>query len=506
MGATVPLVWAFAASVALAHGAASAEKTVANDLARIKSLNPALHSVIVLNPHALADARKVDAERKAGHVHGPLHGAPILIKDNIESDDGTATTAGSPALKDNISHRDAPLVARLKAAGAVILGKTNLSEWANIRSSHSISGWSAVGGLVRNPYALDRSACGSSAGSAAAVAAGLASAAIGTETDGSITCPASMNGVVGLKPTLGLVSRTYVVPISHSQDTPGPMARSVEEAAAVLTAIAGSDPLDPATAEADKRKIDYVAALSKDALRGKRVGVLRPDYAARPDLAPLYAAALEHLKLAGATLMEVTLPSTPKLAAQEHFVLRTELKADLNAYLASTPPAVKTRSLAGLIAFDNAQPREMTLFGQDSFEEAQATKGPDDPAYRAALADSRKTAREALDTALERDHLDALVAPTSGPAWRVDVVDGDHFPGSFSTLPAVSGYPHLTVPMGQVRGMPVGLSFVGPAWSDGRLLAFGYAFQETGMRFIPPTFRTSVEDDPDVRGALTPRP
>ena len=487
----------------------TSETRVERALARIATLDragPALHAVIALNPHALADARAFDAERKAGRLRGALHGAPILLKDNIESADGAATTAGSLALKGNIAHRDAPLVARLKAAGAVILGKTNLSEWANIRSSHSVSGWSAVGGLVKNPYALDRSACGSSAGSAVAVAAGMATAAIGTETDGSITCPASMNGLVGLKPTLGLVSRTNVVPISHSQDTPGPMARSVEEAAAVLTAIAGSDPKDPATAEADAHKADYAAALRKEALNGARIGVLRPGFSTEHGVGALYEAALARLRAAGATLVEIDLPPTPKLSAQEHMVLITELKADMNVYLAAAPPGVKTRSLADLIAFDQQSAREASLFGQDTFEQAQATKGLDDPAYKAALAGSRSTARETLDAALRNQHLDALVSPTTGPAWRVDLVDGDHFPGSFSTLPAVAGYPHLTVPMGQVRGMPVGLSFVGPAWSDGRLLGFGYAFQETGVRFTPPTFRASVEDDAAVRVAIKPRP
>jgi amidase len=464
---------------------------------------PSLHAVIALNPHALDDARRLDAERKAGHVRGPLHGVPILIKDNIESDDGTATTGGSLALKDNLTRRDAPLVARLKAAGAVILGKTNLSEWANMRSSHSISGWSAVGGLVRNPYALDRSACGSSAGSAAAVAAGLGAAAIGTETDGSITCPASMNGIVGIKPTVGLVSRTYVVPISHNQDTPGPMARSVEDAAAVLSVIAGSDPNDPATAEADAHKTDYAAALSKDALKGARIGVLRPGFATERGVGPVYEAAVARLRTAGAILIEVDLPLTPKLSAQEHMVLITDLKTDLNAYLAATPLSVQARSLAELIAFNTA-PRETVLFGQDTFEQAQATDGPDDPAYKTALEISRSTARSALDTGLNAQHLDALVSPTTGPAWRIDTVDGDHFPGSFSTLPAVAGYPHLTVPMGQVSGMPVGLSFVGPAWSEARLLALGYAFQETGPGFTPPTFRASVEDSQALQEAFNP--
>jgi amidase len=494
-----------AASVDLAAGKTTSEALVKRYFARIEAIDSVTNSIIALNPHALADARRLDAERKAGHLRGPLHGVPILLKDNIETDDGTATTAGSLALKDNVTHRDAPVAARLKAAGAVILGKTNLSEWANIRSSRSVSGWSAIGGLVKNPYALDRSSCGSSAGSGAAAAASLAAATVGTETDGSITCPSAINGVVGIKPTVGLVSRTHVVPISHSQDTAGPMARSVEDVAALLTAMAGSDPLDPATAEADAHKTDYLAGLSKDALKGKRIGVLHPDHAGGK-IAPLYAAALEKLKAAGAVLVDVALPKRdPKLGAQEFTVLITELKADLNAYLASTDPTkVKTRTLADLIAFNKATPRETLLFGQETFEQAQMTKGLDDPDYKAALEGSRSAASAVLDETMADNKVEALIAPTTGPAWQIDLVGDDHYSGSMSTLPAVSGYPHLTVPMGQVKGMPVGLSFIGPAWSEARLLAFGYAFQEQGIRFTSPTYRPSVESDPEAQAAFSP--
>jgi amidase len=486
-----------AAQARMSSGKITSEKLVKLFRDRIEILDrsgPQLNAIIALNPHALADARKLDAERKAGHVRGPLHGVPILLKDNIESWDDTATTAGSLALKDNVPARDAPLVRRLTDAGAVILGKTNLSEWANIRSNHSISGWSGVGGLVKNPYALNRSPCGSSAGSGAAAAASLAAGTVGTETDGSITCPSSMNGVVGIKPTVGLVSRTYVIPISHSQDTAGPMTRSVEDAAAMLTAMAGSDPLDPATKDADAHKTDYLKALSKDALRGKRIGVLHPDYAGGK-IAPVYAAALDKLKAAGAVLVDVTMPKEdPKLGAQEFTVLMTELKADLNAYLASTDPRrVKTRTLADLIAFDKATPRETVLFGQEEFELAEKTKGLDDPDYKAARQQSRDAARAILDNALTDNKVEALVAPTTLPAWLIDMVGADRDYGSQSTLPAVSGYPHLTVPMGQVAGMPVGLSFIGPAWSEARLLGFGYAFQEQGARFIPPTYAPSIE-------------
>jgi amidase len=489
---------------AMDKGALSSEALTRRYLERIRAIDrTTVNAVIALNPHALADARKLDSERRAGHVRGPLHGVPILLKDNIESADDTATTAGSLALKDNVPARDAPLVKRLTDAGAVILGKTNLSEWANIRSIHSISGWSGVGGLTRNPYALDRTACGSSSGSGAAVAASLAAAAVGTETDGSVTCPSSSNGVVGLKPTVGLVSRTYVVPISHSQDTPGPMARSVEDVAAMLTALAGSDPKDAATAEADKHKTDYLAGLTPGALAGKKIGVVRPGYAGGTAMAALYEAALARLKAAGATLVEVKLERTPTVSDDEFLVLTTELKADLNAYLASTDPRrVKTRTLADVIAFNKATPRETLLFDQEIFDQAESTKGLDDPAYLKALDASRTVARGALDKALSG--VEAVVMPTMGPAWKIDAIGGDRGSGSASGLPAVAGYPHLTVPMGQVRGMPVGLSFIGPAWSEARLLAFGYAFQEQGARFTPPTYRPSVEDDKEVGGAFSP--
>ncbi|MFZ3008600.1 MAG: amidase, partial [Phenylobacterium sp.] len=380
----------------MARGTASSESLTKAYLARIAALDrkgPRLNSVIAVNPHALDDARKLDAERRAGQVRGPLHGLPILLKDNIESADGTATTAGSLALAANVTNRDAPLVKRLTDAGAVILGKANLSEWANYRSPRSISGWSAMGGLVRNPYALDRSACGSSAGSGAAVAAGLAVAAIGTETDGSITCPAAMNGVVGLKPTVGLVSRTQIVPISESQDTAGPMTRSVADAAAVLTAMAGSDPADPATAGADQYRTDYLKALDPAALKGARIGVMRATAGHSPQTDAVFEEALTVLKAAGAVLVEVAAPDGKALDDLEDLVLRVEFKAGVNAYLASTSPAqVKTRTLADLIAFNASEPRETVLFGQETFVEAQASPGLDDPAYLKARADARRRA------------------------------------------------------------------------------------------------------------------
>lgn len=456
--------------------------------------NPKLHAVIALNPHALADARALDAEREAGKVRGPLHGVSILLKDNIESADDTATTAGSLALKDNVTGRDAPLVKRLTDAGMVILGKTNLSEWANIRSNHSISGWSAVGGTVRNPYVLDRSACGSSSGSGAAVAAYLAPAAIGTETDGSITCPAAINGLVGLKPTVGLVSRTHIVPISHSQDTAGPMTRTVTDAALVLTAIAGSDPADPATKKADARKTDYAKGLSKDALKGVTLAVARFYTGYSPGTDAVFEQALKDLKAQGATLVDVKTFDEGPIGKAEGVVLYTELKVDLNAYLASTDPAkVKTRTLEGLIAFNEATPKELEWFGQESFQKAQATKGYDDPEYIKAVADGKRLAGpEGIDKILKAAGAVAIVAPTTGPAWTIDPLNGDHYGGSSTTLPAVAGYPHLTVPMGDVGGLPVGLSFIGPAWSEARLLNLGYAYEQATMKRKDPKFLKTI--------------
>jgi amidase len=472
----------------------SAEDATQGYLAQIKARNDVLHAVIALNPHALADAKALDAERKAGKVRGPLHGLPMLLKDNIESADGTATTAGSLALKDNVTNRDAPLVKGLKGAGVVILGKANLSEWANIRSNKSISGWSAMGGTVRNPYALDRSACGSSSGSGAAVAAGLAWAAIGTETDGSITCPAAINGLVGLKPTVGLVSRTHIVPISHSQDTAGPMTTTVEDAAKILTAIAGSDPADVATKDADAHKTDYAKGLSKDALKGVTLAVARFYTGYSPKTDAVFEQALKDLKAQGATLVEVKTFDEGPIGKAEGVVLYTELKVDLAAYLASTDPKkVSSRTLADLIAFNKATPKEFEWFGQESFEKAEKTKGYDDPEYIRALADSKRLAGpEGIDKILKDAGAVAIVAPTTGPAWTIDPLNGDNYGGSSTTLPAVAGYPHLTVPMGDVTGMPVGLSFIGPAWSEKLLLNLGYAYEQATMKRKAPTFRATI--------------
>ncbi|MEH6697266.1 MAG: amidase [Brevundimonas sp.] len=435
-----------------------------------------------------------------------IRGMPILIKDNIETFD-IPTTAGSMALIDNAPGRDAPLVARLRAEGGVILGKANLSEWANIRSSESISGWSAVGGLSRNPYALDRNTCGSSAGSAAAVAAGLAPAAIGTETDGSITCPAAINGIVGFKPTVGLVSRTHIVPISRSQDTAGPMTRTVSDAAVVLTVIAGSDPADPATAEADAHRVDFAAGLDAGALRGQRIGVMRflTGYSTGTDL--VFEENLRALEEAGAILVDITEgPNRGAIGGAEFAVLLTELKVDLNLYLASTDPAqVSTRTLADVIAFNEATPRELALFGQDIFISAEATKGLDDPDYIAARERSfRLAGPEGIDSMMADHDVVVLIAPTTGPAWSIDVVNGDNYLGSASQLAAVAGYPHLTVPMGFVDGLPVGMSFIGGKWQDQQVLSFGYAFEQATQARRDPEFAPSVDRMEAVAPLLRP--
>lgn len=470
-------------------------------LDRIDALDrkgPKLRSVIAINPQALEQARKADRDRRLRIARGPLFGIPVLVKDNIDTAEN-ATTAGSLALRDNFTRRDAPLVARLRAAGAIILGKTNLSEWANIRDGDSISGWSAVGGLVRNPYALDRSACGSSSGTGAAIAASLAAAGVGTETDGSIVCPASMTGLAGLKPTVGAVSRTHVVPISSSQDTAGPMARTVRDAAALFAGMIGSDAADAVTAQADAQRAALTPDWSKASLKGVRIGVVRPEM--RAGLATLYDAQLAVLRAAGAELVDVKLAAPPELRGLEFKLLQMELKSDLAAYLASTPPAVKVRTLADAIAFNKGSPAELAYFGQSIFEMADKTGGTADPAYAKTRDDARRLAAEALDTLLTQNKLAALVAPTTGTAWLSDPVHGDQWSGpSASQLPAVAGYPHLTVPMGLQNGLPAGLSFIGAKWSDGRLLELGHAYEQASRARVKPGYRATVDAGPGIEG------
>jgi amidase len=470
--------------------AASITQSYLDRIAAVDDAGPKLNAVIAVNPNALANAQALDGLRAGGVNRGPLHGIPILVKDNIETADPMPTTAGSLALQDNVANRDSPLVARLRTAGAVILGKTNLSEWANFRSNASTSGWSAVGGQTKNAHVLDRNPCGSSSGSGSAVAAGLAAAAVGTETDGSIVCPSSANGIVGIKPTVGLIPRTHIVPISASQDTAGPMALTVADAALLLTVMAGSDPSDPATREADAYKSDYTQALDHNALSGKRIGVARflAGYHGATDAA--FEQALEEMREAGATLVDIKdFPARRDISQNEFTVLLAEFRSGIDAYLATTPEAVKTRTLADLIAFNDATEAETEFFGQDIFEEAAKAPALTDPAYLKARATSLRLAgREGIDKLLADSQLDAIVAPTGGPAWTTDLVTGDHFLGSASMLAAVSGYPHITVPMGQVRDLPVGLSFFGPAWSEAKLIGMAYAYEQRSQARQAPHF------------------
>ena len=458
-------------------------------IAVVDDAGPMLNAVLAITPDALTEAQARDAALASGAAPGPLHGVPILLKDNIEAAGPMATTAGSLALQDNVTGRDSPLAARLRAAGAVILGKTNLSEWANFRSNNSTSGWSGVGGQTRNPHVLDRNPCGSSSGSGSAMAAGLAAGTIGTETDGSIVCPASANGIVGLKPTVGLVPRTFIVPISATQDTAGPMTLSVSDAALMLTVIAGSDASDPATAEADARKQDYTQALDANALQGKRIGVARflAGYHGPTDAA--FEQALAELKEAGAELVDIAeFPTRGQISGAEFAILLAEFKDGLNAYLASTPAdKVKTRSLDDLIAFNAATPAELEFFNQDLLEEAAKAPALTEKSYIDAKATAARLAgKEGIDRLLAGQNIIAIVAPTGGPAWTTDLVTGDHFLGSASALAAVAGYPHITVPMGDVRDLPVGLSFFGPAWSESTLIGLAYAYeQRTKARKTP---------------------
>jgi amidase len=493
---------ALAIAAASAAGAAPpAETNTRIALERIARIDPQLHSVIAVDPTAIDQARRVDS----GNIRGPLAGQPVLIKDNIEVAGAIPTTAGSLALANNVTNRDAPLVTRLRSAGAVILGKTNLSEWANIRANNSISGWSAIGGQTHNPWALDRNPCGSSSGSGAAVAAGLVRLAIGTETDGSVTCPAAINGIVGLKPTVGLVSRTHIVPISHSQDTAGPMTASVREAAELLSAIAGSDPADPATAEADRRKRDYAASLDANSLRGKRIGVMR--FAAGFGTDAAFDTALAILRERSATLVEIKKFDDKAIGDNELTVLLTELKADLAKYLKGSPAPIPVRTLADAIAFNKAHmSEEMTLFGQATFEKAEKTKGLADPAYlRARRISFQAAGPNGIDRLLKANNVIALVGPTMPPAWKIDAVNGDQISGGGAgSLAAVAGYPHLTVPMGLVKGLPVGLSFIGPKWSEALLLSLGYAYEQARGPFPAPKFYRAIEDSPDIAPHLEP--
>ncbi|MDX1740442.1 MAG: amidase, partial [Rhodothermales bacterium] len=442
---------------------------------------PELQSVLVFNTNALEEARALDAKRAGGEIVGPLHGIPILLKDNIESLDNMPTTAGALALRDNITGRDSPLVAGLRAAGAIILGKTNLSQWANFRSRDSMSGWSALGGQVRNPHMLDRNPCGSSSGSGVAVAASLAAGAVGTETNGSIICPSNVNGIVGFKPTVGLVSQEYIVPISSSQDTAGPMTKSVTGSAMMLNAMATGP-----------QKTDYVAALDSTSLNGARIGVMRFAEGSNADIKKLFDAALAELESAGAVLVEIAdfSPSTDDFWDKAYDVLKYEFKTTLDAYLADTPPEVPTRSLDELIAFNNENAAvELALFDQSIFDESAETAGVDDPGYAPARdAVQQATRQDGIDALLASYDVDVLVSPSGPVASRIDPVNGDVWPewAGGGYLAAIAGYPHVTVPMGTVHGIPVGLSFMSGRDRDAEVLSYGYAYeQRTGLRVDP---------------------
>ena len=478
----------------MAAGELTSRRIVEAYLGRIAALDrqgPQLGSVIETNPEALAIADTLDAERKAKGPRSALHGIPVLLKDNVDTADRMTNTAGSLALEGSHPPQDAPLARRLRDAGAVLLGKANLSEWANFRSSRSVSGWSGRGGQCRNPYALDRNPCGSSSGSGVAVSSNLTALAVGTETDGSIVCPATTCGVVGIKPTVGLVSRAGVIPISETQDTAGPMARSVADAAALLTVLAGSDPRDPATAEAAKHATDYTRFLDADGLRGARIGVARNLAGFHPDTDRVFEEGVAELKRRGAEVIDpADVPNIKELGDPEFEVMLYEFKAGLEAYLATLGPKAPIRTLADAIAFNERnKDREMPYFGQETFLKAQE-KGPlTTPAYREALAKCRRLSRaEGLDAVFDKNRLDALVAPTGAPAWVIDPVSGDHYVGGNSTPAAVSGYPSISVPMGFVFGLPVGLSFIGRAWSEPVLVRLAHAFELASGHRRPPRF------------------
>jgi amidase len=487
----------------MAAGQETSRSIVEKYLARIDEIDrrgPELHSVLEINPDARSIADAMDAERRAGRMRGPLHGIPVLLKDNIATADRMLTTAGSLALASSAAPKDAFIVERLRAGGAVILGKTNLSEWANFRSTHSSSGWSGRGGQTKNPYALDRNPSGSSSGSGAATAANLAAIAVGTETDGSIVSPSHVNSLVGIKPTLGLVSRLGIVPIAHSQDTAGPMARTVTDAAILLGVLAGSDPGDAATAPADaKGRRDYSRSLVRDGLRGARIGVVRNrlfGYSAAADA--LAEDAIADMRREGAVIVDpANIPTLGRFDESEFDVLQYEFKADLNKYLASLGPATGVRSLMDIITFNEAHKSdELPHFGQEIMLMAQKKEPLTDAKYRAELASNRRLAGAlGIDATMTAYRLDALVAPTGGPAWLIDVVNGDGgtatAPGP-STVTSVAGYPHVTVPMGFVRGLPVGISFFGPAWSEPTLIKLAYAYEQATKHRRPPTFAATA--------------
>ncbi len=483
----------------LETGKYTSENLVELYLARIQKIDkssPVLNSVIEINPEASEIARQLDQERKSGKVRSPLHGIPVMIKDNIDTADRMLTTAGSLALAVSPALQDAFIVKKLREVGAIILGKTNLSEWANFRSTHSSSGWSGRGGQTHNPYITDRNPCGSSSGSAVAVSANLCVAAIGTETDGSIVCPSSINGIVGIKPTLGLWSRSGIVPIAHSQDTAGPMARTVSDAAVILGLLAGVDPDDPSTAEgAEKKQSDYTRYLDVNGLNGARIGVARNFFGFSAQVDQLMEDAILCMRNKGAEIIDpANILTSGEIGEHEWEVLLYEFKADLNLYLSKTPPGNKNRTLGELITFNDLnRDREMPWFGQEIFIMAEE-KGPlTDKAYLDSLENMKRLAgKEGIDATLQQYRLDAIIAPTEGPAWTTDWINGDHYIGGSSSPAACAGYPAITVPAGFVHGLPIGITFMGSAWSEPTLIKLAYAFEQATKHRKAPEFRPTI--------------
>lgn len=484
---------------ALENGETTSKALVGAYLDRINRLDhngPNVQSVLSLNPEALDEAIRLDGLRADGEIMGPLHGIPILLKDNIESKDNLPTTAGAYALKENLTGRDAPLVAGLRAQGAIILGKTNLSQWANFRSNDSMSGWSALGGQTRNPHFLDRNPCGSSSGSGAAIAAMMASGAVGTETNGSVICPSNANGIVGFKPTVGLVSQKYIVPISSSQDTAGPMTRTVSGAAIMLDAM-------------DNKTVNYLATLDKDAVNGARIGVLKFAEGSNSDIQDRFNTSIDKLRDMGATLVEIEefSPDTENFGGKSLDVLKYEFKATLNDYLAETPAGVKARTLEDVIAFNRDKADlELALFGQDILESSNEMGGIDDPDYLSKRADIQRASRaDGIDRLLTEYNVDVLISPSGPVAGRIDPINGDVWPSwaGAGYLAAIAGYPHITVPMGQIDGMPIGLSFMGTKDADAQILSFGYAYEQATGHIKLPQFLENAEARDDISAAMS---
>lgn len=477
----------------LSNGAVTSVALVERYIERIHTLDqagPQYRSVLEINPEAKSIAQTLDQERSSKQIRGPLHGIPILLKDNIDTVDAMPTTAGSLALKGNFASKDSFVAKQLRAAGAIILGKTNLSEWANFRSTRSSSGWSAVGGQTLYPFDLTRNPCGSSSGSGVAVAMSFAAAAIGTETDGSITCPSSLHSLVGIKPTVGLISRAGIIPISESQDTAGPMTRTVEDAVLILNALAASDENDPATKPADIYRSNYRSSLRENAFHLTKIGVIRFDQPSHPELLRQFEKSLQLMRNAGAVLVDIeNMDGLEDLSINEYQVLLTEFKSGVEQYLSKTSPdKVSVRTLDDLIKFNQDTAQETLYFDQEIFEQSLNTFSKESSEYKSARSKAKNAAgSDGIDKVLRKHRLDALVAITTGPSWKTDYINGDNYTGGFSTLAAVSGYPHITVPMGAIENLPVGISFIGSAWAEAPLLALAFSFEQISKARIVPS-------------------